>query len=391
MRAVLSRAKYPLGGIALLAIIALLLVAAGAKYQKFFRDEVWVTLETERAGSQLSRYAPVKLRGVQVGEVDSVRTEGSGAIFSLALEPDMVDKIPANVRAKVVPKTLLGQRYVKLVVPDNPAPQHIQAGDVIGRARSDVAVELRTVFDETLPVLQAVDPLELYSTLNAIATALEGRGEQLGATLAGLEDYLSGLNPSLPTLQRDIELLGPFTRIYADAAPDLLRVLDNTTFTSQTIVDEATTLDTVLREVTATAGIGERFLRATGPALVRSNELARPILDLLALYSPEFPCLIAGLDRLEQRARAALGGKQPGLHITLEVARAPAPYQYPRDLPSGGTPRQRLQQFERLSGYDLEPGPHCYGLPYPPQPFPTPAELNGTDLATTLSSRVGRR
>lgn len=391
MRALLSRTKYPLGGIALLVIIAALLVAAGAKYEKAFRDAVPVTLRVERSGSQLNPYAPVKIRGVRVGEVDSVRTEGTGAIFSLALEPDMIERIPANVRAEVVPTTLLGQRYVKLVIPDHPARRHIQPGAVIAMDRSQVAVELRSIFEQSLPVLRAVGPAKLNATLNAIATALDGRGEQLGRTLAQLEDYLSELNPTLPTLRRDFALLDEVSEVYTRAVPDLLRVLDNVTFTANTIIEQRRTLDVFLRSVTTAAGVGRQFLRATGGPIVRSNAIARPILNLLALYAPEFPCLFAGLDTLQQRARTALGGGQNSLHITLEIARAPAPYRYPRDLPENGTARQRLNQLEGLSSYIDELGPHCYGLPHPPQPFPTPEEFSGSDLADDLSSRVGQQ
>lgn len=390
MRMLLSRAKNPLGGVALLAIIALLVAGAVGIYTKAFRDEVFVSLRVERAGSQLTRYAPVKIRGVKVGEVNNVTTEGNGAVFELALKPDMVDKIPANVRARVVPKTLLGQRYVQLVIPDDPAAQHIQAGAVIGMGRSQVAAELRTVFQETLSVLEALDPAELNATLNAIATALAGRGDEIGDTLVRLEDYLSELNPVLPTLERDLDLLADFADIYADAAPELLRVLDNTTFTANTIIEERTTIDVFLRDVTTLAGVGRQFLLATGQRIDRANGIARPILDLLARYAPEFPCLFAGLDKLEQRAQVAFGGVEQTLHITAEIARAPKPYQYPEAVPSSGSAEERMRVLEGLSGYNIELGPHCYGLPDPPMPFPVPPEFNGSEFADELNSGVGQ-
>ncbi len=376
LRSAADRAKYPLGGLAFLAVIALLVYVAVGLYAKTFRDVVPVTLRAERAGSQLNQYAPVKLRGVRVGEVTQVTSEGRGAVFDLALEPGKVERVPADVKARIVPKTLFGERFVKLVVPDNPSSRHIQAGAVIPMDRSEVAVELRTIFDRLLPVLRAIDPAKLNATLNAIATALRGRGEELGENLVRLQQYLSELNPTLPTLERDIRLLADFADTYADAAPELLRVLDNLTVTAGTVTEKRNTLDAFLREVTTFAETGREVLAVNDERIIRLGELAVPTTSLLAQYAPEYPCLLAGLAKLEPRLGEAFGGGQRGLHITLEFIRTPEPYQYPEDLPVRGSARQRVGQYAKMSGYDVELGPHCYGLPNPPVPFPTPEEFD---------------
>ena len=89
-------------------------------------------------------------------------TSGHGARIELALQPAAAKSIPDNVSARLLPKTLFGERYVELILPAQPQPaQAIRSGDVIPQDRSSSAIELEQVFDDLLPLLQAVHPAQL--------------------------------------------------------------------------------------------------------------------------------------------------------------------------------------------------------------------------------------
>ncbi|MBC7374674.1 MAG: MCE family protein, partial [Frankiales bacterium] len=93
--------------------------------------------------------------------------------------------------------------------------------------------------------------------------------------------------------------------------------------------------------------------------LIRLAADSLPSLQVYDRYSPEFPCLAAGLTIQEKMARDTFGGLQPGLHITLEVVADQGGYQ-PGDEPRYGEDR----------------GPTCFGLPpnAPVRPFPSTYE-----------------
>ena len=95
-------------------------------------------------------------------------------------------------------------------------------------------------------MLDKIDPAKLNETLGAIATAFDGRGEKIGKTLTDFNAFLAKIEPSLPNLSRDLEAAAPTLGAYADAAPDLVRTVDNTTQISHTIVDEQQNLDEFL-------------------------------------------------------------------------------------------------------------------------------------------------
>src|SRR3954452_13664629 len=124
-----------LQGVAFLVVLAALLGLSVAFYNKTFADVATVTLKTDTAGNQLKEASDVKVRGVLVGEVREVRADFDGATIVLAINPQYLPRIPDNVTARLLPKTLFGERFVSLVPPENPSSQPLASGAVIGQDR----------------------------------------------------------------------------------------------------------------------------------------------------------------------------------------------------------------------------------------------------------------
>ena len=91
-----------LRGLAFVMALVTLMGLAVASYSGVFERGVPVTLEVDRAGSQLTERADVKVRGLIVGQVEEISTDGDGATVQLSLDPEMVDMIPATVSARVL-------------------------------------------------------------------------------------------------------------------------------------------------------------------------------------------------------------------------------------------------------------------------------------------------
>ena len=352
-RLLLRRLWLQLLGLVFLVVAALFFVTTIAIYHKDFTPITQVRLETDHVGNQMRVGADVKIRGMVVGEVRSIGVSGDHTALELALEPDKVDVIPENVSARLLPKTLFGERYVALQVPEKPSPRHIGAGDVIGQDRSSTAIELEKVLGDVMPLLQAVQPQKLSSTLTAVATALDGRGAQLGETLARLSDYLGGLNPSLPDLKADITGLANVSDIYDKAAPDLLEALSDLTTTSKTLVDKQQGLSDVFATVTTASTDLTNFLTVNKDNLIRLTTAVQPTLDVLAKYAPEYPCLLKQLAASVPTAELAFGKgtAHPEVsRVTIEFTSSRGKY-----LPGVDEPK-----------YEDKRGPRCY--PQVPKP-----------------------
>ncbi|GAB2484744.1 MCE family protein [Jatrophihabitans fulvus] len=343
-------AKRRLLGVMFIVIAVGLVSLSIAIYAKVFTKTVDVTLETNRIGNQLLLDSDVKVRGLIVGSVDDITATGDGgAKVDLALMPEMVSKIPKNVSAQILPKTLFGEQYIALILPDKPQGS-IGEGDVIRQDRTKGALEAQTVLDNLFPVLTAVQPAELNATLTAVATALKGRGNKLGETLVNANTYIKALNPHTEKLVADLKKLGQVALLYNDVAPDLFDTLKNLQTSVRTITEKQQQLSELWTTGTSASTVIAGFLEQNASRLIRVTGQTAKIYPLLAEYSPEFPCLFEGVNKLADDANKIIYDKQIHLSATVDTSNQG------KYVP-GNQPRF-------ITGY----GPNCFGLPDNPTP-----------------------
>jgi phospholipid/cholesterol/gamma-HCH transport system substrate-binding protein len=350
-----DKTRRRLVGVVFLLVFALLVWLSVALYNKQFTPVATVTLYTDSVGNEMHPGADVKIRGVQVGEVRQISADGTGARLELAIQPDMVNQIPANVTAEMLPTTLFGERYVDLVMPATPAPARLTAGTVITQDHAADAVELEKVLNNLLPLLQASEPDKLSVTLTALARGLQGHGRELGQTLVALNAYLDKYNQHLPALDNDIKQLATYARNLNQAAPDLVQALADFTVTSQTFVAERASVSALYSTLTTASGDLQAFLDANSSNIIQLNADSVGTLRILARYSPEFPCSLRDLVNFEPAVNKLLGKgtSQPGLHVQAVVVPPLGPHNIGHYVAGQDTPK---------FGDNL--GPHCYSIPF---------------------------
>jgi phospholipid/cholesterol/gamma-HCH transport system substrate-binding protein len=342
-----------LQGVAFLLIIVLLLGTTIAIYDKKLpwqsTDDVKVS--AFRIGNQLIIPADVKYNGVLVGRVSSVNSNGDNATLDLQISKAQFGNIPHNVIARILPKTLFGEKYVDLVnPPTGPSSDPLVVDQVIPEDRSHTAVELQTVFEKLIPVLRAVNPADLSVALSNTAQALNGRGEELGQNLALINSYFSQLNKDLPNIQHDISALADLASNYADATPDLLNILRNFSKTASTFTVKR---DAYAQFIAGTAGFATtatRVFRKNGPGLIKLAKQSVGPLGVLSDYSIVLECLPRGLTVFERtRLEHAFSGGE--LHIDL--------------IPVNDRGVYTKADKPKLSEWTNAVLPaNCYGLPY---------------------------
>jgi phospholipid/cholesterol/gamma-HCH transport system substrate-binding protein len=356
-------------GIASILVIALLIWFSIAIYNKKFDRVTMVTVKAERAGLQLAKFGDVRVNGALVGQVREVTQDGEQAEIRVALEPSAAKTIPSNSSVQIMPTTLFGQKFVSFVRPDAPSGKPLADGDVIPAERVETNVELSQVLADLFPLLRAVRPADLNATLNALATALEGRGDQIGQTMDELGQYLDAIDDHLPTLRQDLVELAEVADAYDLAAPDLLGVLANVTVTSKTIVQKQRELDVFFSDLGGLAKTSHRILRDNEQNLVRVGQVTEPVLALLAEYSPEFPCLIKGAANYAPILSKTFEGDWVKQYI--EFFQPQSRVFDKRDAPRYG---------------EVGRGPECYGLPK----FTVPGKPRAFDQGSPLDENPPR-
>src|SRR6185312_4002057 len=90
------------------------------------RNDVPVTLTSDRAGLVMETNAKVKLRGVQVGRVAAIKGGREPVELKLEIDRDQIQYIPANVEAQIRATTVFGAKFVDLVYPEDPSPKRLE-------------------------------------------------------------------------------------------------------------------------------------------------------------------------------------------------------------------------------------------------------------------------
>lgn len=327
-----------------LVVITMLIGLTVLKFQRkiWSPDEVPATLVVDRAGTQLGANADIKVRGIIVGRVADQTSDGRNATLSLRILSEKVEFVPRNVKARILPKTLFGEKFVDLVIPpEGASDEHLQAGDVVPQDTSRQALEVEQVLGDLFPLLRAVQPEQLNAALSAIAEGLRGRGDQIGQGLANLDAYLTKINPKLPTIQDDLSGLADLAESLDDNAEDILRIARNSIVSGKTLVSQEQTLADFLQGTAGFADTLAAVMRRNGDALIYLSDATRQTLETIYPKRDVLPGVVTGLNLTLTELNAALN-HGPALNIRLEPVDHRGSYDTPCTYPDrnyqGGCP-----------------------------------------------------
>lgn len=335
--------KVRISAVALAVVVLTAFGLTAALYNRVFADSVEITVVSPRAGLVMDEGNKVKLRGVEIGRVGSVRLVDGEVELVLEIDRDRFEGIPADVVADIRSTTVFGAKYVELV-PSSGSGQLAEGATI---SAAGVTTEVNTVFDSLDRVLSGIDVAALNHTLTVLAGTLSGRGTQIADVAQQADAYLTRLQPLLPQVRKDLLEVARFSRLASEASPALLAILRNVTVTAGTIVDKRTELHRLLVDLSVLGGRGAEVLGVNADALGTLVRGLRLPSGTLRAYSSELPCLLMGLDRARELMADVIGGTDAALRALVSFRSQLPKYTYPDDLPD----------------YPSGSGPDCHGLP----------------------------
>ncbi|MFL6088929.1 MAG: MCE family protein [Aeromicrobium sp.] len=339
-----------------------------AFFTKAFTEHDDVKLVASKSGLAMPERADVKLRGMIVGVVRETKIENGRVVMTLGMDPKLITRVPRNVRAEMVPKTLFGEKYVSLVPTSVGTTEHLLAGDTITDAT--VPVEFEKFFNDVYPLLTAIPPEKVSYTLTALSNSLEGRGEALGETLEESNDYLKKLNPDNKQAIADIVALGEVSRTYSGQMKNFGKLLRNSSKVSRTVTDKDDELADLFKEAGKLADVLRVFLAASGDDIVTTAHNSVQPLQVGAEYSTMFPCWFKGQNALIDNVVNEVFNNNY-LHIAM-VTTSPQPSRFgqPGDpqpehpiIPTEATVESMDFSQPEIHGY--KPNPGDPGNPFP--------------------------
>jgi virulence factor Mce-like protein len=289
------RSSALIGAAALAAIVAVIyflaLYLGGA-----FLPGYEVTAHFARAGQLLRSGSDVKLRGVLVGSVSTIEVERRTGKARIGLRLFEEHEVPENVEAAVRAKTLFGEKYIELRIPEKPSARELEPGDEIPESRTIPPFEVETILEKGVPILSAVDPEAFGAALHALAEAFSGNEEALrNATVQSVE-LLTETERTLPDLERNLVHLKNFASALNQTDTDLVQALSGLTAVGEVIRENPDALRaTVSGLVPLARDLGD-ILTAREADLADLAGKGRPVLEAVEARKDKLPALVSLLD-----------------------------------------------------------------------------------------------
>ena len=277
------------------------------------------------AGGGIYENANVTYRGVTIGRVESVGLAPDGVIARMQL--DSATAIPNNVTATVKSVSAVGEQYIDLIPPDEPAGDKLRNGASIGQDRTRVGQDIADMLAEANTLVDSIGDSRLQDLLRETFNAFNGSGPELARLIESSRLLIDEANASAGQTTQLIDQAGPFLQAQLRSGDSIRSLADGLArFTGE--VNQAdpqlrTTLSTVpgATEAANTAFTG---IRPTFPVLA-ANLANFGRIGVIYSKSLEqalviFPALMAALNTVAGGVPTDEGGK---LDFKVDLGDAP--------------------------------------------------------------------
>lgn len=301
---------------ALATLLTLLLVGGCLPGQRDASSYTLTAVFDEAVG--LYERSRVKVMGFDVGLVDRIEVVDDGVEVTISIDEDV--PLPADVRAAIVPFTVIGERNILLHPAWQPGDERLTDGAVLDGDRTSVPVEVDDALETFVELSEALDAEAIQRLLSTSAVALAGRGEELGATLDAVDELIAaadGLDGQVLALAEDVTTLSSTLNARED---DLIRLIDGVAQAGAIARDNRDDAQSMLRALIRLNDEGAATLEGYTEALpARLEELARLGLVLRA-NTGEVQALVRSLDRVGVALDEAFVERDDALSIRLNTS-----------------------------------------------------------------------
>jgi phospholipid/cholesterol/gamma-HCH transport system substrate-binding protein len=287
----------------------------------------------------LATQSDVRISGVNVGKVVSVGLDrGTGLARAVIQIDSQFAPRPADTRAVLRAKTLLGETYVELS-PGSRDSRKLPDGGTIPRAQVAPTVQLDQILSTFDPATRHA--FEVWQQQEGVA--LTNRGENFNAALYELFPFAVNVDRVLAVLRRDSASTSTFLRdtgaVFSalSASPTQLRgFIDHANQTFAATAAQASALAATVRafpaylvQTRATVNRVARFARTTKPLIDEFRPAAvqlSPALKGTVALAPELRNLLVDLGPLTPAARTGVPAFESVLDQSVPFLARSKPY-----------------------------------------------------------------
>ena len=297
MLALTTRRRNIISGLAALVILAGA-TTVGVKFSFGAFDSGYrLHASFAAAGQGLVDGSDVKIRGVNIGHVDSIRLEDGRAEVTLFINSGY--DIPADAQAVIRPKTLFGEKFVDI----DPGPAettgpYLGDGDRIEDTLG--GFELEQVLADTYPILQAVDPAEVMTILDTLAQSADGMGPAINRSIVNGQRVLDVQARHDADTRQFLEDLADLSGELADRSGDLVTGAQDLNQALPVLNQRGDQFEAALQQLARVSDQVSDILDANQAFITANYGPGQDVLDLLSSRRSQIVPLVIGLRQYTQ-------------------------------------------------------------------------------------------
>jgi phospholipid/cholesterol/gamma-HCH transport system substrate-binding protein len=181
-----------------------------------------LTARFDGAGQNLDTQSVVKLRGVDVGQVESIELgDDDRAVVGLRIEPDV--DVPESTVAVVRPISIFGPKFIDLIPgPGEGEGPYLTDGDEIEHTRP--ALELTDILGDANELLEAVDPEDVTTILHTFAEGIDGLSQEIADSVTNGQTVLDAMVDSSEDRHELLDSMATIADQLADQGDTVLAI-----------------------------------------------------------------------------------------------------------------------------------------------------------------------
>jgi phospholipid/cholesterol/gamma-HCH transport system substrate-binding protein len=266
-----------------------------------------------RAGEGLDDQSAVKIRGINVGAVSSIRLDAQGRV-RVRIRLDKGIRAAVTTTAAIQPLSVFGPKFIELDPGSGEATgPYLTDGGTITRTQDPQ--ELADIARPADRLLSAVSPEDLTVILHSVSQGVAGRGQELADTIDNAGRLLDLGSQDIADLRKLIANGSALARSSSDHGDQLVALARNLNALAEPIAGNPAQVRELLDRGAQSAQMVNALLLATPGAVGRILDRAVPTVDTLYLNRHYIPLLISAVGADFNEVAGVI--RVPGPHNTL--------------------------------------------------------------------------
>ncbi|WP_067674592.1 MCE family protein [Nocardia miyunensis] len=266
----------------------------------------------------------VKVDGIAVGRVDSIKVAPDGWTASVRVVVNNSVKLPSNAHAEVKQTNLLGEKFIELTRPTADASaKPLHDGEVIPVQNTRHATEVEQVLGALSLLLNGGGIAQLQPIVTELNKTLGGREDRVRSLLNQADTLIKGLNDQVGDIQHALDGLGTLSERVGQQSDQIAKILDELPAGIHILDQQRPELIGLLTQLNRVGKAGISVLDKSKENLIDDLVALRPTLQELGRSAPDlvtaFP-LIPTYPFPDEAIKSEFGGSvNTWLSVDLQI------------------------------------------------------------------------